>query len=282
VVEIGITTLETKKQGVDFKMKRIMFLLFSMISIVSLTPSLALSDAQDGIESKEKDPFKFNFGDIPFGKPMQEILKLAESAQIVDEYPSLDIRGDYIEFYRNFYGRYKKWSIFSATDLTLDFLSSDLSSDFVKGVCVSVREWENTKLKLFFTRKYGSEGAPILFLVYKIINLDHPIDDGDANKLLSELSKKIGVQPLINKTIFCISPLIPGGSGYPARYAYWTVKDQEVFILLAKGEYKVHLLYRSKTSWGKYIESRDAYDEAKKATEQMNREESLKGAAGKF
>ena len=136
-------------------------------------------------------PFTFKFGQIPFGKPMEEVLKLVEGASVKED-EDVDI---------SFIGDYNLNSEFSGGMYSILGMGSYFTSSVTKLYKVEYDKWENiNQIRLYFVKSFGKDKNDYtLFFVTK----EQKSSGGDYKNVYAGFKKSI-------IKILGVSPSCPG------------------------------------------------------------------------
>lgn len=223
------------------------------LSIIYLL--LILASFVSAQEQKSTEPSKFNFGSIPYGKPMEEVLKMVEGAKVWE--------GDYVSI--ETIGNYEGLSSYFAGGLyTIMGLGTYFNSNVVKKYTATYDKWDNIdKINLYFVKKFGSKEPYTLFLVRKFLKAPEGRYENIFNGMKSSITKKIGVAPEVFKVKYQTDSMKAKHTYEPSFFGVWTLEYSKVFLLVASSFYRTRrpeILYLSNNGWKNYLDSIDAYE----------------------
>lgn len=193
-------------------------------------------------EPDAKGPVTFNFGSIPFGKSVDEILKRGiEGAKEVKE--STDLTVWSIEKYRGLRSHFNHWEL-------------ALNSNFVRRFLVSYSEEKDVSYAdLFFVRGFNSQEPYTLFLVCKSPSgKGVDLNENYFNGMKNGITQRVGIPPKVYNTTYYNSV---GLSDCPAIFSVWSLKDSNIF-LMAAWIGNLEIIYVSKNGWEKCLSHADS------------------------
>lgn len=199
--------------------------------------------------AQEKEPFKFYFTEIPFGKPMKEVLKLIEGAEVEeDKKVTAHFTRDY-DVMKTYFSK-------GVNSYTCD---SYFESKLVKKYIAEYGGWgKMSKIHLYFVRSNVSNKDYTLFLVRKFFKKSSDDYKIIFNGFKQSISKKIGVPILSQKAYFKSCYWTFSGREYiteEALFSCWDTKYTRVFLLVP--DYNLYgispqIIYLSNSGWKKY------------------------------
>jgi len=206
-------------------------------------------------EHKSTEPSKFSFGSIPYGKPMEEVLKMVEGAKVWEsDYVSIETIGNYEDLS----------SYFAGGLYTIMGLGTYLNSNVVKKYTAAYDKWDNIdKIDLYFVKKFGSNEPHTLFLVRKFLKAPEGSYENVFNGMKGSVTEKIGVAPEVFKVKYQTDSMKAKRTYEPAFFGVWTLEYSKVFLLVASSFYRTRrpeILYLSNNGWKNYLDSIDAYE----------------------
>lgn len=213
-----------------------------MITLIFLSIVIVIT-AQD---LKATEPSMFNYGQIPFGKSIDEVLKKVEGAEVTSgdsDNVSIEAVGDYeglLEYFEG--GIYTYFGIGS-------YLNSDLTKKYV----VTYEGWSNIKeIDLYFSKEFEANDSYTLFLVRKEYNPIEGSYKNVFNGMKDSITKIIGVKPIISKVKYEDLMLKSSYSYLDALIGIWKTKDTKIFLLVHSGLFSLaesEILYVDNRLW---------------------------------
>jgi hypothetical protein len=193
-------------------------------------------------------PFTFEYGKIPFGKPMAEVLALVEGAEIEEDKESRFACGDdgyggYISSYLGI-DNYFSGGLFVITGLPSNAGTFFLSS-ITKSFIVRSKEWDNIgEIRLFFVK---DKSDYILWMVAKLQNNTKGNYSDVFKNYEKNITQKLGIQSKKYDTKW-ETTFVGQYSWALAKAAEWTTKSYKIFLMVKEG------LFRSGTPIILYID----------------------------
>jgi len=209
-------------------------------------------------------PSKFNFGTIPFGKPIEEVLGTVEGASV-----SEDDHADFSDVgaYEGVTSRHFPDGIYTTGGIGCD---KRLNSNVVKKYDVCYSGWDNiASISLYFCRRYNTDDPYTLFMVEKTLKeLDGPFRSS-FKSLAKTITGQMNVDPDTRETSYqTFQMLALGTSPDPAIYGVWRSEGQKVILLVRPGYIPETtdpptILYISVSGCRTYLAACKDYDDSK-------------------
>jgi hypothetical protein len=219
-------------------------------------------------------PFTFEYGKIPFGKPMAEVLALVEDASIEENkyspFFSVEFNSSIHDIsFTNFQGI----DAYFSGGLYVSMFGTVLNGACVKTITVTSNLWNSLLgIKLFFVLENNDW---ILFMVAKQQKIE-----GDNNKYMDiydsyekGIAHSLGIPAKRKNTIYKYN-----WSGeetfFNANFSHWNTKNTNIFLMMYKGFINSNpiILYVDINGWIQYTNCIKQYDaKKKKETEEKNK-----------
>lgn len=240
-----------------------------IISLVLFSFAIAVN-AQD---QTVQEPIMFNYGQIPFGKSIDEVLTLLQGAIVTGgDDVSIDTIGEYeglLEYFAG--GIYSRWGF-----------ESYLNSKLVKKYSVTYEAWANIKwINIYFFKEFGVDSGYVLFLVKKVLKAPAGSYENVFKGMKTTITKTVKIEPKVFQVKYQSFVLKASYSYEPAYMGIWKTKYSKVFLLVHNDLWTSgdpELLYVDNKGWDKYLRSCNAYALEKKRKE----EEEGKGVGESF
>jgi hypothetical protein len=233
-------------------MKKVVFTMKRIVLIVSFCIVSVCANAV---------PFSFNYEQIPFGKPMSEVLELVEGAEVLeDESVTLGTDRDPLSSFSGF------CDYFSGGVYILHGLWGVLDRSVAKCFEVRSEEWDKLYLvKLYFVK---DKSDYILFMVMKEQKSGGGRYDNIYSAMAKSISKTVGVPQKNYDTEY--KSIMWSDYAVNAKIGVWMLKTRKIFLLVG-GTSGPTMLYVNTQGWNKYINAIKQYREnEKRETEQKN------------
>ena len=211
-------------------------------------------------EFKKVEPIKFNYGEIPYGKTVKEVLNKVKNAHVEEElYTDIYCIGEFGGLNRYFEGGLYNYD---------DPVTTCFNSKIVKKYAVSYERWGNiSEINLYFVKQYKTTNSYTLFLVEKILKTKGNYINV-FNGLQESITEAVGMSPKVNETEIHF-PAHYGQEPGPAMIGIWAAKNDTIFLLTTSVFKRPPIiLYLSNSEWQKYLNSCMDYEEIKKQKEE--------------
>lgn len=230
--------------------------IFTLLSVVYLH-----AQTNDGGNPPLVEPFTFTYGKIPFGKGIDEVLKLVEGASVeLDKNVSASFISEY------------GLEQFDMGIYTWMGMNSYLNNSLAKSYTVRYDGWENiSQIELFFTRSFEVEDYTLI-----MVNKTQKMSVGAYENIYNGLKKTI-INALgnIKPTEFTVkwqdSDMKMNNTYLPGIVGLWKTQSQNVFLLVRKNIFNAAhptIVYVSVSGWSKYLSACKKYEAEKKKKEE--------------
>lgn len=208
------------------------------------------------------EAFKFNYSQIPFGKSMQEVLKLCDESEVEEDKDSK------VEFIKNYSLSLLNGGIYSMWGMGA-YLSSKVSKTYV----VTNKDWDSIdKIILYFVSDFGKENYTLM-MVAKYQKTDSSDRDTYYQAMRNSISKSLN-----NYSCSEFSERYRSQSGYNVNSlgAKWTSSGNQIYLfvddlgIMSSSWLKGPLIvYANNSQCSKYLNAVNAYEaDKKKKTEE--------------
>ena len=203
------------------------------------------------------EPIKFNYGEIPFGKSINEVLSLVDGAEIQADSAS-------IGFLRNYQGYLEKH--FNRGFYTSSGLGAELLGSVTKGYRVSYQGWENLLwIDLYFMKDYGTKDRGYkLFMVIKA----EKNATGTREDVFKRYAKSIADVLKTDATVFYYPyQALSQNTLESGIVGEWRLPSTTVYLLLhgnTPDSIAPVIIYRSNSGWKEYLSACDKAEQAQK------------------
>ena len=207
-----------------------------------------------------KEPFKFNFRKIPFGKSESEVLRLVEKAKVSEDkgvrvYFTRDYSAMKIYFSEGIYS-------FGSFQREPSFLSA-----VVKKYTVVYDGWKKLGgINLYFVKNFDSHENYTLFLVTKTFKDSRDYYKNVFTGLKNSIKRVLGVPTTSHETKYATGQMRYENTILRALFGYWEAKNSKVFLLVHTTFYTTssEIIYLSTSGWEKYKKACEKYEQKKK------------------
>lgn len=220
-----------------------------------------------------QDQFYFSYETIPFGKNIEDVLKIVEGASVKQE-DNIEINS--VRYYERI-EHYFSGGLYSIAGLGANF-NSTVSQKYI----LTDENWDKiSQIDLYFSRDFIYNGPYQLFLLRKKIKPPKGNYKNIFNGMEQGITKILGVSPTVFSSNYKSMEVMYylGTNAYvDSRVAIWEMKEVIVFLLvpditLTSG--LVEILYVSRNGWNYYLESCNSYEADKKAKQEKEGKKSL-------
>ncbi len=205
-----------------------------------------------------KEPFKFNFRKIPFGKPVREVLKLVENAEVSE---NKNVTAYFAREYHSMKTYFSK-GIYSFRGHEPSFLST-----VAKKYSVRYDGWKKIEqINLYFVKNFDSHDDYTLFLVKKTFKDSYDDYKNVFTGLKNSIKRVLGSPTTTHETKYATAHMRSNNTIALALFGYWRTKNSKVFLLV-NTSFRVtfsEIIYLSNSGWAKYEKACEKYEQKKK------------------
>lgn len=248
-------------------MKKLIWTLFLIVSVSMLAY---------GEEYPAKEPYKFPYETLPFGKTEDEVLRLVESQKVTrNDEPSFETIGRY-QYLKKYFGD----GIYSWAGVNYY-----LNKNIVRSYTISYDKDQTTnEVNLYFVKDYNNEGPYTLFLVNKkLVNPGRKYRATFVDTMLTINDKLKLKGKVINTTYNEINKVEE-----EALISLW--ENKKMKTMLAIHSYRnmlgfpvdtdagsdPEIIYVSADGWKKYLKGCKSYESKKRQEEKMKNSKTAK------
>ncbi len=198
---------------------------------------------EGGIE----EPSKFNFGSIPFGESVEEVLKKVDGASVKE----ITSRGIKLISFRLGTTPFDDFPIFEIN-------YGLFSGEFVKGYEVVYKKWKKIqKIKLLFIKEVDSPDIYTLFIVKKSFKRKERFAEIAFTRMMRVITGKVGINPKVSLEHMEESPF--AGKVLGVMIGIWRLNSIKIFLIVGEGKFPLDVIYISNSGWKKYIDCKESY-----------------------
>lgn len=211
--------------------------------------------------SSYAEPIKFNYHEIPFGKPIGFVFDLVKGADIVQK-DSANI--EFLLQYQGFLEKYFNNGFYTASGQ-----GAELSSQITRVYRVSYKEWDDIHwVDLYFTKGFKAKDADYrLFMVIK--EERNPSVTGSYDDVFKSYVKSV-VDVLKNspETFTYQYKTSSLEKAEPAAVGEWQLATMKIYLLVhneGTSSGSPLIIYRNNQGWQQYLSALDKADQDRKA-----------------
>lgn len=230
--------------------QRVFPFLMVLVSVVIISSGFAYAE-----------PIKFNYHEIPFGKPIGAVFNLVKGAEVVQKDSAS------IEFLLQYQGFLEKY--FNKGFYTTAGQGAELLPLVTRVYRVSYKGWDDIRwVDLYFTK--GHKAKDIDYRLFMVIKEErNPYATGSYEEVFKSFAKSIAEVLKTNPETFTYQYQAPSlEKPGPAAVGEWQLTSMKIYLLVhnegtASGPPMI--IYRSNQGWQQYLSACDKADQDRKA-----------------
>jgi hypothetical protein len=226
--------------------------LYILLSLVAAASAFA----------QENEPSSFPYNQIPFGKPMDQVLNMVETGTVVED-KELDI--DFVQAY--------SLSLFQGGVYSWWGVGAYLASTCAKKYTVTYSGWDSIKkIDLYFACTFGKDDYTLM-TVRKTQKANGDYKNVYASYKTTITTALGGLKPKETQVQWCDLTLRAQGSWDYGLVGQWTTSGKDIYLLVHNELFTAgdpDIVYVSQAGVAKYLKACAAYEADKKKNDMQN------------